>query len=82
MSDLGKNLLNLEQLSILIESLSAASNLKELKLPEVINGYNLPSYFFKLFKNVNLKTLLLSYSTNYGVLLNNTFFALKYLTTL
>ena len=82
MSDFGKNLFNREQLSVLIESLSAATYLKELKLTQLIDGYNLPSEFFKSFKNVNLKTLSLSYSANYGILHNRTFFYLKYLTTL
>ena len=82
MCDLSKNQFDLVQLSILIESLCAASNLKELQLTKVIHGYNLPSYFFRVFKKVNLKTLSLSYSTNYGILQHNTFFFLKYLTTL
>ena len=77
MSDLSKNHFNRVQLSILFESLSASVNLKELKLIEVINGYNLPSYFFRFFKHVQLKNLFLSYSIKYGVLLDYTFFSLK-----
>ena len=82
MSDFGKNHFNLEQLSVLIESLSAAINLKELKLTQLIDGFNLPSEFFKYFVNVKLKTLSLSYSTNYGILQDGTFLYLKHLTTL
>ena len=44
--DLGKNYFNRSLLSVLIESLSIAHCLTELKLKQVINGYNLPSGFF------------------------------------
>ena len=80
--NIGENNFNLDQLSKLIASLSVARNLTLLKLQQVIDGYNLPSDFFKLFKNVYLKYLSLYFSKNYGILQNNTFFSLKFLTSL
>ena len=77
--DLGKNNFNRSQLSVLIESLSAAHRLAQLKLIQIINGYNLPSGFFTPFKHVKLKSLSLSYSRNYGTLVDNTFTSLKFL---
>ena len=80
--NLGKNYFGIKQFCALIKILSTTRNISELKLEKVINWYSLSRDCFQPLKNVTLKRLLLSYSKKYGVLQNNTFTSLNFLTTL
>ena len=80
--DLGNNPLSFSQLETLISSLNRNRKLQNLLLDSVINGYSLPSDFFKPLEQNNLIYLSLSNAKKYGYLANSTFVSLHSLTRL
>ena len=75
--NLGNNPLSFTQLDELINGLSQNRMLNQLFLDSVINGYGLPSEFFKPLKQINLTSLKLSDARNYGHLASSTFASLQ-----